>query len=215
MSFEDGSVVVRYDFLDGEEGVDYELYLFGSHDNFSEPLRHTSGDIGKKIRIGRGKVIYWDAKEELGNFKGDFSLKISGSKYIPFITYNNIHQDLKIKRGSTFDIRWDTSSKTERILIKIQRNGVPISEPVEIENTGTFRWSVPGNLSAGKGYTIQLLDPKNLIREETSDSFSVRRRVPLALKIVPMAALAGASAFLLTGNDNSGIPAPPAPPSDR
>ena len=37
MTFEDGLVVVKYDFLIGETGKDYELYLYGSHDNFYGP----------------------------------------------------------------------------------------------------------------------------------------------------------------------------------
>ena len=38
-TFEGGQVVVRYDFVVGEEKEIYELYLYGSHDNFSEPLQ--------------------------------------------------------------------------------------------------------------------------------------------------------------------------------
>ncbi|MCG8307911.1 MAG: GPI anchored serine-threonine rich family protein [Cytophagales bacterium] len=213
MEFREGKIIVHYDFLDGEEDEIYELYLYGSHDNFSEPLQFTTGDVGKNIRIGAGKIIYWDAKTELGNFKGDFSLKIKGSTYVPLVSFENIHPRLKIKRGEVFEIKWDVNTKDDQVLLKMQRNGVPIVEPFLIENTGSYRWEVPSKLKAGKGYSIQILDNKNLIKEETSESFSVKRSIPLALKIIPVALAAGATAYLVTKKTDQGIPGPPAPPS--
>jgi len=212
MTFENGMVVVRYDFLNGEAGEDYELYLFGSHDNFSEPLQHTTGDVGKKIQLGSGKVIYWDAKKELGNFKGDFSLKIKGTKYIPLVTFQNIHQDLKIKRGESFDIRWDRSTKADQVLLQMRRYGVPIEDPITVDNTGIYSWHVPREFKAGKGYTIQILDTQNLIKEETSESFTIRRKMPLAYKLIPVVAVLSGAAIYFTQGEDSGIPNPPAPP---
>lgn len=212
MTFEGGLVVVKYDFLIGETGKDYELYLYGSHDNFYGPLQYTTGDVGKKIKIGSGKVIYWDAKKELGNFKGDFSLKIKGSEYIPFVSYKNINEDLKLKRGESFNINWTPSTKARNVILKIQRNGVPISDPMEVENSGTFTWQIPSNLKACKGYTVQILDTENLLKEETSESFSVRRKVSLTFKILPIIAAVGVGAFLLYSDKESGIPNPPGVP---
>jgi hypothetical protein len=212
MTFENGLVVVKYDFLNGEKDEDYELYLYGSHDNFAEPLQYTSGDVGKKIRIGTGKVIYWDAKKELGNFKGDFSLKIRGTKYIPFVTFKNINKDLKIKRGDVFEIKYTPSIKAEQVIMKIQRYGVPVDEPFPIDNTGVYAWDVPRKLKAGKGYTIQILDTKNMIKEETSEPFVIRRRVATVYKVIPAVAIVGGVVFYLTQNKDKGIPGPPALP---
>ena len=211
MEFENGQVVVRYDFLDGEKDENYELYLFGSHDNFTQPLQYTTGDIGKNIRIGSGKTIYWDAKKELGNFKGDFSLKIKGSIYIPLVSFKNIDDDLKIKRGDLFEVKWTPNTKDQNVLLKIQRNGVPIAEPLIVENSGIFRWEVPSKLKANNDYAIQILDTKNLLKEETSKNFSIRRKVPLAYKIIPAALIIGAGVILFN-KDDDGIPNPPAPP---
>lgn len=208
----DDLFIVKYDFNKGEEGVDYELYLYGSHDNFSTPLKYTTGDVGKKIKIGAGKVIYWNAKKELGNFKGDFTLKIKGSNYIPFVTFKNINKDLSIKRGHTFDIRWETSEKTSTVLFKIQRYGVPILDAQVVNNNGHFSWEIPAKVKPGKGYTVQIMDKENSLREETSEEFILRRKVPLAYKIIPMAVLAGTAAILLSTEEKTGIPDPPAPP---
>lgn len=212
MEFENDLVVVKYDFLVGEKDEIYELYLFGSHDNFTHPLQYTTGDIGKNIKIGSGKIVYWDAKKELGNFKGDFSLKLKGSKYIPLVNFDNINQSLKIKRGEIFEIKWTPNTKDDKVLLKIQRNGVPIVEPAVVENSGIYHWEVPDRLKPGSGYSVQILDTKNLIKQETSDNFGIIRKVALAYKIIPAAVIVGAVVFLIP-KDKGGIPGPPDPPS--
>lgn len=216
MSFENGLVVVQYDFLVGEADKEYELYLYGSHDNFTNPLQYTTGDVGKKIKLGEDKKILWDAKTELGNFKGDFSLKIKGSIYTPLVQYKNIDDDLKIKRGNAYDIQWTSSVKADKLLLKIQRHGVPLIEPQVIENTGSYLWELPEKTKPGKGYSIQLSDTENLLREETSNEFSIRRKVSLTYIIAPVVVVAGVTAILLIGGpeDPNTIPLPPNTPEN-
>jgi hypothetical protein len=215
MSVENDVVVVKFDFVDGEPEEVYELYLYSSHDNFQKPLQLTAGDVGKGIKVGVGKTIYWNAKEELGNFKGDLSLKIKGDKYVPIVQYQNIHERLKTKRGEPFEIHWAASDKTEKVALKILRNGVPVMTPEIVENTGTFTWMIPMNAKAGKGYTVQISDTDNLLREETSAVFSVTRKLPLVFKILPAVAVAGGiAAILMTREDpENGIPEPPLTPN--
>ena len=214
MTIVDGLAVVRYDFNHGEVGVDYELYLYGSHNNFLSPLQFTTGDVGKKIRLGPGKVIYWDAKKELGNFKGDFSLRIKGSKYIPYVSFTNISEDLAIRRGQVFDVKWNASDKSTKVLIKLQRNGVPLSESLVVDNNGLFAWEIPSKAKAGKGYSVQISNTENALQEETSAEFSLKRKIPLVYKLVPLAVIAGTTAIVLLNNNTneSGIPEPPNAP---
>ncbi len=217
MSIENDLVVVRYDFLNGEADEVYEFYLYSSHDNFQKPLQQTTGDVGKGIKTGAGKVIYWNAKKELGNFKGDLSLRIRGDKYIPIVTYQNIFQNTRIKRGSRFDIQWKPGDKSTHILFSVTRRGVPVVDPVIVENNGSFVWALPDNVSPGKGYAVRIADTNNLLREETSQSFSVARKSSLGLKMIPAALVAGGiAAILLMGSeDEDAIPQPPAVPGSN
>ncbi len=212
MTFENGLVVVKYDFLLGEKGVDYELYLYGSHDNFTAPLQHTTGDVGKNIQIGANKIIYWDAQKELGIFKGDFSLKVKGNKYIPYVSFKNIDSNLKIIRGESFNLKWKTSTKSHKVLLKINRNGFPVSDPFLVDNSGAYNWEVPAKLKPGKGYTFQILNTENLIDEETSENFSVRRKIPLGYKIIPAAIVALVAVMIISKDEDTGIPNPPGVP---
>lgn len=213
-SLQDGIVVVRFDFLDGEPEVDYELYLYGSHDNFQKPLQETTGDVGKGIRTGVGKVIYWNAEKELGNFKGDFSLRIKGQKYFPIVEFKNISSQLKLKRGEQYNFQWKSNIKSDRLMMTIKRNGVPVTEPSLVENTGDFLWFIPKDLKPSRDITLEIADPENLLRKETSPPFVIKRKVPLTVKIIPaVAAMGGAAFYFMNKQEDDNIPAPPEVPN--
>jgi len=212
-SQEDGIIVVRFDFLQGESDIDYELYLYGSHDNFQNPLQETTGDVGKGIRVGVGKVIYWNAEKELGNFKGDFSLKIKGQKYDPIVEFKNISNQLKLKRGEQYNFQWRSNIKSDRVMFTIKRNGVPVTESSLIENTGEFLWFIPRDLKPSRDLSIEIADPENLLRRETSTPFAVRRRTPLAVKLIPaVAVIAAGATYFITNKSDDKIPEPPGLP---
>ena len=210
--FESGKVVVNYTFAKGTPDENYELYLYGSHDNFTRPMQQTIGDIGKNIRPGGQKIIYWDANRELGNFKGDLILKVQGGKYTPFVSYENTPPDLKIKRGSYYTFEWKHDKTPEKILLNILRNNVPVQESVLMDNTGKFMWSVPTNQKAGGGYQVEIIDTNNHLRRETSENFVVRRKIPLGLKLLPLVIVGGTALVLTSDTDAGGIPDPPPPP---
>ena len=87
--FESGKVVVNYTFAKGTPDENYELYLYGSHDNFTRPMQQTIGDIGKNIRPGGQKIIYWDANRGLGNFREANTHHLSVMKIRHLISKSN------------------------------------------------------------------------------------------------------------------------------
>jgi len=214
MALDNGKVTVGYDFTQGTKDVPYEFYLYCSHDNFTKPLQYAIGDIGKNIYTGRQKTIIWDAQRELGNFKGDIILKIKGSEYKPFATFINVPERLKIKRGSIYSFEWSYEKKPEKVLVKVLKNGVPVQDPEITTNTGKYVWSVPKHVKAGKGYAFQLVDPENMLRQESSHEFTISRKIPLGYIIVP-AAIVGVSAIFLLGPNEEGIPEPPSVPTNK
>lgn len=212
---EDGIMIVRYDFLRGDPELEYEFYLYSSHDNFQKPLQETTGDVGKGIKVGTGKAIYWNAQKELGVFKGELNLRIKGQVYEPIIVFKNINNQLKLKRGNQYSIEWDTNIKADKILFSIERNGIPIADPDIIDNTGTFTWFIPMDTKPGKFFSVKISDTENMLRNETSEHFVVKRRIPLGLKIIPAVAIVGGVAvLLLMPPPEEGIPSPPEAPGN-
>jgi len=212
MTQENGKVRLEYDFIQNDSNVPYELYVYSSHDNFTKPLQLVTGDVGKNVYPGLKKTVIWDGATELGNFKGDVILKIKGSIYKPFVNYINVPDRLTIKRGSIYTFEWSYDKKPEKVMLKILRNGVPLEDPQIIDNLGKYVWSVPKNTPSGKGYTLQLSDPENLIREESSHSFKVKRKVPLGYIALPTAVIGTAAVILFL--PEKGIPEPPSAPTN-
>jgi hypothetical protein len=213
--FENGIVVVHYDFLQGQPDVNYEMYLYSSLDNFQKPLQLTSGDVGKGIEIGPGKVIYWNAEKELGVFRGDISLKIKGEPYVPFIEFINFAEGSRVKRGRSLEIQWKAHRKRDNVLLKINRNGVPVSDPAIIDNSGSFTWIIPNDIKPSKHFNVEIVDVENPLRREISPQFRVKRRFPLGYKVSLGVLIPGGvgAALMLNDDTQSGIPGPPEAPN--
>ena len=74
------TVVVTYDITGGNSTDEFTVALTYSSDggnNFSKPLRSVSGDVGEKIKPGRGKKITWDVLKDVNALLGeDFVFKV-------------------------------------------------------------------------------------------------------------------------------------------
>lgn len=67
-------ILVTYDLVPGEADETYTISLYASHNNFRTPLARVRGDVGAGVKPGKGKRIEWDAKAEMGPFKGELTL---------------------------------------------------------------------------------------------------------------------------------------------
>ncbi len=215
-AFEKGMIVVRYDFLKGEPDTDYELFLYSSHDNFAKPMQMVTGDVGRGVNTGTGKVIYWDAKAELGNFKGKVNLKISGEKYIPLVQFDGDAFVGKIKRGRDLEIKWtSTFPADDKVQLKIQRFNSTL-QSFTVNNIGSFTWNIPAKIKTGEDYSIRICKPENPLRGETSESFKIKTKIPASIKVLPAIVAAGAVAVIygVSGGGQQPIEGPPQPPAE-
>ncbi len=218
VKFESGLIAVHYDIESPDPSQLFEFYLYGSHDNYSSPLMEVTGDVGQKVSSGRQKVIYWDARKEFGNFKGDVNLKIKGDFYTPLVAYNDFINDQKIKKSKTMNITWEPVAEFEELTFEIVKNGSPITRKISIRNSGKYTWTVPGNYKAGDGYRVKLGSKENPMKYELSDEFTIKRKVPTLLKIAPVVVAGGVFVIMMGGDESPGgqetdesIPDPPNP----
>jgi hypothetical protein len=215
-AFEQGMIVVRYDFLKAEQGIEYELFLYSSHDNFQKPLQQVTGDVGRGIEAGNGKVIYWDAKSELGNFKGKINLQIKGEKYTPLAIFDEEIFKEKIKRGQDFEIRWTSGYQIdEKVQLDIRRYNSTLRS-YTIDNSGSFIWKIPSDLKTGDGYSIRICKPDNPLKGETSDGFRIKTKIPASIKILPAIVVAGTVGIIygMSGKAEGSIEGPPQLPAE-
>ncbi|MBI1769597.1 MAG: hypothetical protein HYR67_14610 [Bacteroidetes bacterium] len=189
-------IIITYDLSETFAGDRCDIQLYSSHNNFSMPLQHVSGDIGRGLPAGKGKRIEWEAKIELGNYQGELSFEVR-AEVIGLLTFKN--GITNAKRGKTVSIVWRGGSKNENVKVELLKDGVLQSGVATTTNIGNYQWNVPLKQKTGGGYQIRLVNGKEMI---TTDFFSVRHKIPTLLKILPAVA-AGVVVGLLSGSKGS------------
>jgi hypothetical protein len=198
-------IIVHYDLDDGNPNNEYQISLHSSRNAFNAPLAKVSGDVGADVKIGLNKKIIWNVKEELGPYKGKLSLEIRGKVYVPIVRLNNISTKSKFKRGKSHTITW-RAGNSNAIHIELYKGGQRVSGELNQANNGSFNLFVPQHAAVGKDYSIRITDSRNAEAVVNSEPFSVTRKVPLLLKVVPILAVGGVIAVLASGGGGPKTP---------
>ena len=207
-----GDVRLTFDLLDEDPDRRYTLYLKNSSDGFIQPLKNVEGDIGPDIAVGNNKTIIWHAKEEMGSsFKGDVSLRIEGSIYVPFITLDGFEQYESIRRGTPVPLVWSGGRGDNIMNIELFRGDERVALVHEdVANDGSHDLVLPGSVKPGKGYYLRIVDQRNNDDMVKTGTFAVKRKLPLGLTAgggtILGAGIGGLVYYLL-----SGIKDPPPP----
>jgi Ser-Thr-rich glycosyl-phosphatidyl-inositol-anchored membrane family protein len=210
---DDSNVLISYT-LNGKQSERYEVSLYNSIDNYKTPLKLVSGDIGMNLIPSRNKTIIWDAKNELGEFRGNVSLKLK-TRYIPFINFDNIEEN-KFKRGKSTLLQWEAAEiPSESIKLELFKNDSYLFEIATTDAENEYIWNIPKSLETGSNYKLRASAQG---RFTYSNTFSIDRKIPLVLWLVPAAIIGGSVAIIANagsnGNNNGGdssIPDPLAP----
>ncbi|MEN8250057.1 MAG: Ser-Thr-rich GPI-anchored membrane family protein [Bacteroidota bacterium] len=197
--------------LGGKSSDRYEVSLYSDLDDYATPLALVTGDVGYDIVPGRNKKITWNVKEELGEYKGAFSLKLK-TKFIPFVVFD-IPKDSKFKRGTIKVIHWE-ASKPDTLKLELYLGARRISNLTVLSpSINNYTWEIPKDLELIHGYKIKAT---GIERIAYSESFTIKRKVPLAAWVVPAAVVVGSAVAVLivTGGDGrQPIPMPPLDPN--
>ncbi|HEY5825042.1 MAG TPA: Ser-Thr-rich GPI-anchored membrane family protein [Cyclobacteriaceae bacterium] len=192
-------VKVYYDLKDTDLSRTYTISLFASKDNFISPLDKVTGDIGLEIKPGGNKVITWNAMSELGNdFDGEIALEVRGRIYIPFVRLDGLQKT--IKRGKTNELTWTGGTQQNILNFDLYKGEEKITSFPNIANVGHYTMTLPTSVKTGKGYRFKITDSKNKDQIVYSKEFTVKPKVPLLLKLAPIA-LVGAAVYFLLPDD--------------
>jgi hypothetical protein len=198
----DQMVVIHYDLLDSIAGRDYNIKIFSSTDNFINALQHVSGEIGLTIKPGMGKKVVWDAKRELGeNYTGSVSLEIRGVLYVPFVHFSGFEEYKVLKRGKTYQLTWSGGSPRNILNFDLYRGDTKVTTFANIANGGYSKITLPIDIRPGKNYYLRISDAKNQDEVVYTGKFAVKRKIPLFVKLIPIAAAAALIPMLSGGDD--------------
>ena len=188
-------IIVHYELDDSNPNHEYQLSLFSSVDNFGAPLKKVTGDVGDEIKPGVNKKMEWNIREEMGSYHGRISLEVRGKVYLPFVKLQNFDVNKNYKRGKSHDITWKPGN-TNPISIELFQGGKRISGEVNHPNNGSYSLFIPANVKPGKDYRLKITDTKNSSEVIFSPYFKVVPKVPLVVKLLPIAVIGGVIAVL-------------------
>jgi hypothetical protein len=202
-------IIVEYDLKPTAGATEFKISLYGSHNNYREPIRFVTGDVGERVMSGTRRTITWAVKNELMNFTGDIQFEVRGEPYIPIkpFAFTNPAENNTVKRGSKLKVEWTGGSGTESVQLQLIQDNQVKKVVGNAVNTGTFSWKVPANTSKGT-YQLSLTAPSG---NATSMPFRVEQKMSTLMKVVPLAIIAGVVIWQLLPDDDPSNTLPPPP----
>ena len=194
-------VVITYDLLGPGQDQTYSVEIYGSHNNFTTPIRLATGAVGKGQKSGTRKIIEWDILSELKSFSGEIVFELRGQPDITQLGFRNPVAGTSVKRGKITNVQWRGGAGQDKVRLELFQSGQLISSLGEKTNNGSFAWDLPKDLKTGKGFTLRLTAGAETA---VSGEFTVKRKVSTLVKLSPLLLVAVIIPFLK----------PPSPPED-
>lgn len=210
------TVVIHYNLIDTTRERRYTVNVYSSKDNFLAPLQKILGDAGLEVTPGLNRKITWRSKEELGStFSGDVEIEIRGRVYIPFIRFNDFQENMAIKRGKAKTLTWTGGTRQNILNFAIYKDDKFVDVIPNIANAGSYDVVLPTSIKPGKNYYFMVSDSKNKDQVMKTKNFTVKRKLPLVAKVLPVALVATIVPLLTGGSDSSrDLETPPGPPDN-
>lgn len=211
------SVILYYSLIDTVKARTYTINVYSSRDNYITPLQKVKGDVGLEVRPGENKKITWSSKEELGTtFQGDIELEVRGRLYIPFIRFDGFQEEQVIKRGKAKTITWSGGTRQNILNFALYKDDTYVDVIPNVGNSGSYDIVLPTSVKPGKGYYFMVSDSKNKDQVMKTNTFRVKRKVPLLVKVLPVVALGIITPSLGGGSGGpSELGLPPDPPTSQ
>lgn len=213
VELEGDKVNLYYDLADSVKSRAYTIALYSSKDDFVSKLEKVSGDIGLEVKPGNNRKIVWDAKTELGTlFEGKIGLEVRGRVYIPFVRLEGLNRIYK--RGKGYPITWTGGTQQNILNFDLYKGDEKIFPFSNIANVGQTTIEIPNSVKPGKGYYFKITDNKNKDQMVNSQTFTIKRKTPLLLKMLPILAVGGIATTLGGSSENGTKDIPePLPPT--
>lgn len=202
-------IEIYYDLKPGIDSLNSNITIFASHNNFQTPLLWVSGHVGQLIPPGDNKLIVWEARKELEDFKGELIIEVQAEPIaLPYELVAN--KKLIAIPGKSFTIRWKGGKKSDIVDIQLLDAKKEIINVLASDsNSNQFKWDIPKDFKRGT-YHLLLKVPG---QELTSAPIKVQR----SKKWLWAFPVAGGIGLLIgsLGSKEEMLPAPPGPPENN
>jgi len=205
IEFAGRNIVVHYNLDDGANSTrQFLVQLYSSQDNFTTPLTRVSGDYGSEVTAGFDKKMVWDVTRELGAYSGTLSLELRGRVYVPFVKLKDFKEGQEFKRGKNYPLNWASGNLSGQLNIELfNAAGERIWGENNVANVGKFDWYLEGNVKKGSNYKLKFTNAKDRNDVVYSPGFTVKRKIPLLVKVGGVVAVAAAVKLVMPASDKS------------
>jgi hypothetical protein len=191
-SLPSGKVLITYDLIGEKPNQMYTIKVYCSYNKYLTPLRKVTGDVGANIAVGTGKEIEWDPAEELGNYKGDIDFRVVGELMAMPIAFITPIEGGSVRRGKKTMVQWEGGMPDQDVQLELFQNGQRVQSLTGSKNTGSYNWQLPSDMKKGS-YTLNLIAGRETVQ---SGVFTVKSKVPLGVKLLPILLVGGVAAAL-------------------
>jgi hypothetical protein len=207
-TFKDGIATITYDLVSPKTNELYRVDLYASYNEFNAPLALVSGDVGRNLKAVKGKKREWKAFQESGSSKDDITFKIKIVLMFQPLEFINPTGGA-IRRGHTTIIEWQGGYINNEKELELYHWEKKIASLGKVKGVWQYTWTIPKDLEKGDGYSLKLTGGDESL---VSNTFRVKPRTPLLLKLSPVFAAAAIIPFLGgSGGPSKGNELPAAP----
>jgi hypothetical protein len=186
--------VFSQDILVGEsQSENYVSDAFPNSENQNRSSDISVGSIEGEMNL----IIEFDASDE--------------NEGTADITFLAPIADSKFKRGGAIQVRWTGGNPDDEYALDLFDGRFHYRHVGELKNSGTYPWIIPKDVKPGKEYKFKLTNTNDFGEYAFSRTFVVKRKVPVAVWIVPGALIVGGAVYMIFfyGEDEmSDLPAP-------
>ena len=184
---------------------DLQLEKSQSKDNKSDEIQNTEYQNGSQdINVD---LIFENDQNE--SFSGSDASDADESTVD--ITFLAPISDSKFKRGSAIQVRWTGGNPEDEYALDLFDGRFHYRHVGELKNSGTYPWIIPKDVKPGKEYKFKLTNTNDFGESTFSRTFIVKRKVPVAVWIVPGALVVGGAVYMLFFYGDDPEPDLPAP----
>jgi hypothetical protein len=119
--------------------------------------------------------------------------------------------DAIYKKGKLIEIRWTGGNPDVEYALDLFDGRFHYRHIGELKNSGTYPWVIPKDIDPGKNYKFKLTNTDDFGEFAFSESFIVKRKVPLAVWFIPGALVVGGGIYLIATSGSDELPDLPAP----
>ena len=193
-----GDIINIYYDLAGDPTQQFDVSIYGSHNNYTLPLQRVTGDIGT-VAPGLTRKVIWEARRELTRYRGEIIFEIRALvttvERPDLITLVKPRTGAKVKAGKFMGVEW-TGGKPGMMKLELYQGNSLYQNMGEGQNTGTFSWLVPESVK-GSGYKVKLFNVNDPNAHVFSGEFKIAGKMGVAIYLVPAVAVVGGVAALV------------------